>query len=231
MTHPVVLVGLFLVLAFQPPVDARAKRQVHDNTLELVHVIFRHGDRTPDKSVMYKNDPYINETYYPIGLGQLTNHENGFKMPEWAARVYPKIRHLAIMDYNVSTATSQLKRLSSVREFATRTLRRPNSYCPVYLRELVKALQSEPVKDFLKEHKALMEYVQENSGKPMNKLLDVFSIYQTLTAERTMNLTLPEWSKSVYPHGITEVAAKQCEIENSNAVLKRLNGGECRKRA
>ncbi|CAH2010039.1 unnamed protein product [Acanthoscelides obtectus] len=48
------------------------KRQVSD-TLELVHVVFRHGDRTPDRSVIYKNDPYINETYYPVGHGQLTN--------------------------------------------------------------------------------------------------------------------------------------------------------------
>nr|XP_023016132.1 venom acid phosphatase Acph-1-like [Leptinotarsa decemlineata] len=35
--------------------------------------IFRHGDRTPDKKVIYKNDPFINETYYPFGNGQLTN--------------------------------------------------------------------------------------------------------------------------------------------------------------
>lgn len=35
--------------------------------------IFRHGDRTPDQDVIYKNDPYRNETYYPFGYGQLTN--------------------------------------------------------------------------------------------------------------------------------------------------------------
>lgn len=36
--------------------------------------IFRHGDRTPDNNgrEMFPNDPYINYSFYPIGLGQLT---------------------------------------------------------------------------------------------------------------------------------------------------------------
>ncbi|KOC59082.1 Venom acid phosphatase Acph-1 [Habropoda laboriosa] len=43
--------------------------------LELVNVLFRHGDRTPDDSTneMYPNDPYLNDDFYPMGRGQLTN--------------------------------------------------------------------------------------------------------------------------------------------------------------
>ncbi|XP_018578050.1 venom acid phosphatase Acph-1-like [Anoplophora glabripennis] len=115
--------------------------------------------------------------------------------------------------------------ISYERDHLDFTLRRPNHYCPAYLRELDRVLQSEQAKEYLKKNKNVLDYVEENSGRPMNKLMDVFSIYQTLTAERGMNLTLPEWSKSVYPHGITEIAAKQCELENSNKILKRLNGG------
>ncbi|KYN43496.1 Venom acid phosphatase Acph-1 [Trachymyrmex septentrionalis] len=42
--------------------------------LKLVNVVFRHGDRTPDNSgrEMFPNDPYVNDSFYPIGLGQLT---------------------------------------------------------------------------------------------------------------------------------------------------------------
>ncbi|KAL1506684.1 hypothetical protein ABEB36_006004 [Hypothenemus hampei] len=44
------------------------------NTLIQSHIIFRHGNRTPDSfQELYPNDPYLNETYYPYGLGQLTN--------------------------------------------------------------------------------------------------------------------------------------------------------------
>ncbi|KAJ8966359.1 hypothetical protein NQ317_011934 [Molorchus minor] len=45
----------------------------NQETLILVHTIFRHGERTVDLSTLYPNDPYINETYYPYGVGQLTN--------------------------------------------------------------------------------------------------------------------------------------------------------------
>ncbi|GLV41157.1 uncharacterized protein CBL_04681 [Carabus blaptoides fortunei] len=44
-----------------------------DETLRQVHVIFRHGDRTPDRVSMYPNDPHLNDTWYPEGMGALTN--------------------------------------------------------------------------------------------------------------------------------------------------------------
>lgn len=36
--------------------------------------VFRHGDRTPDNNgrEMFPKDPYINYSFYPTGLGQLT---------------------------------------------------------------------------------------------------------------------------------------------------------------
>ncbi|XP_066254927.1 venom acid phosphatase Acph-1-like [Euwallacea similis] len=42
-------------------------------TLRLLHVLFRHGDRNPDKGSLISNSPYYNESYYPAGYGQLTN--------------------------------------------------------------------------------------------------------------------------------------------------------------
>ncbi|KAL6447432.1 hypothetical protein ACFW04_001556 [Cataglyphis niger] len=40
----------------------------------LSHFVFRHGDRTPDNNgrEMFPKDPYINYSFYPTGLGQLT---------------------------------------------------------------------------------------------------------------------------------------------------------------
>ncbi|GLV41158.1 uncharacterized protein CBL_04682 [Carabus blaptoides fortunei] len=42
------------------------------STLKQVHILFRHGQRTPSLWETYPNDPYINKTYYPIGRGELT---------------------------------------------------------------------------------------------------------------------------------------------------------------
>ncbi|XP_025075238.1 LOW QUALITY PROTEIN: uncharacterized protein LOC105431612 [Pogonomyrmex barbatus] len=41
--------------------------------LKLINVVFRHGDRTPDNNEMYPNDPHLNCSFFPEGLGQLTN--------------------------------------------------------------------------------------------------------------------------------------------------------------
>ncbi|CAG9859736.1 unnamed protein product [Phyllotreta striolata] len=45
-----------------------------EGTLKLSIVLFRHGNRTPNGvEELYPNDPHLNFTYFPYGLGQLTN--------------------------------------------------------------------------------------------------------------------------------------------------------------
>ncbi|XP_044258180.1 venom acid phosphatase Acph-1-like [Tribolium madens] len=43
-----------------------------NETLVLLHVLFRHGNRTPDKASLFPNDRYTEETYEPFGYSQLT---------------------------------------------------------------------------------------------------------------------------------------------------------------
>ncbi|XP_014208120.1 venom acid phosphatase Acph-1-like [Copidosoma floridanum] len=45
----------------------------HDYQVELVQVIFRHGDRTATPYEWYPNDPYNETIYEPFGRGQLTS--------------------------------------------------------------------------------------------------------------------------------------------------------------
>ncbi|XP_012152497.1 prostatic acid phosphatase isoform X2 [Megachile rotundata] len=40
-------------------------------TIVFANVLYRHGDRTPVRS--YPNDPYNNESFWPVSYGQLTN--------------------------------------------------------------------------------------------------------------------------------------------------------------
>lgn len=93
------------------------------------------------------------------------------------------------------------------------------------MKELENVLASNQVQHLLKSKRKLLQYISKHAKKPVNKLIDVFGIYQTLNAEQSMNLTLPEWTKSVYPEEIHTLAGKQCNFENYNSVLKRLNGG------
>jgi len=41
------------------------------STLELVHIVFRHGIRTPVDT--YPNDPYLKDSFEPTGWGHVTN--------------------------------------------------------------------------------------------------------------------------------------------------------------
>ncbi|KAK9680173.1 Histidine phosphatase superfamily (branch 2) [Popillia japonica] len=43
------------------------------DTLVLLQVVFRHGDRTPEKNAIYPTDPHKDYDYSPVGYGQLTN--------------------------------------------------------------------------------------------------------------------------------------------------------------
>lgn len=77
-------------------------------------------------------------------------------------------------------------------------------------------------KDHFNDH---LKYIEIHTGKNITNLLDAFFIYQILHCQENLNLTLPEWSRSVYPSILQDIAGKQCEFENGNTVLRRLNGG------
>nr|XP_018912827.1 PREDICTED: prostatic acid phosphatase-like [Bemisia tabaci] len=61
------------------------------NEVVFVNVIFRHGDRSPIET--YKNDPYSNASYWPMGWGQLTNKGKmqHYEFGRWMRDRYSKL--------------------------------------------------------------------------------------------------------------------------------------------
>uniref|UniRef100_A0A336L3V8 CSON004417 protein n=1 Tax=Culicoides sonorensis TaxID=179676 RepID=A0A336L3V8_CULSO len=59
--------------------------------LRMVHMVLRHGARTPADT--YPNDPHINQTFYPYGWGQLTNDGKYslFNIGKWAHKRYQNL--------------------------------------------------------------------------------------------------------------------------------------------
>lgn len=88
-----------------------------------------------------------------------------------------------------------------------------------------KVYNSTIYKKVIEANKDVLEYVEQHAGKPIRTLDDLFGIYQTLNAEDYMNLTLPTWTKTIYPQPISSLSGSQCDFENYNDILKRLNGG------
>ncbi|KAJ8984752.1 hypothetical protein NQ317_005017 [Molorchus minor] len=256
------IADLHLTIRYLFDVNMTSQSKYFEGILTCSSKFFRHGARTPELKYSYPNDPHKSDAFLPMGHGQLTNYgkRQAYKLGRNLRKrydaflgsiYYPEIVMARSTDFD-RTKMSLLLALAGLftpapsqewdkdlhwmpipttydRDDLDYTLKRPNSYCPKYANELEKVLHSEKVAALLEKHKPTMEYISESTGKPVETLSDVFGVFQTLTAERWMNLTLPEWSKKVFPHEITELAASQAYFENSNRILRKLNGGRCLK--
>ncbi|XP_066143424.1 venom acid phosphatase Acph-1-like [Euwallacea fornicatus] len=66
-------IGLLMAVGGAVALPTRAF-YANESTLQLVHLVFRHGDRNPEDTNLYPSNPYYEElNYYPYGYGQLTN--------------------------------------------------------------------------------------------------------------------------------------------------------------
>lgn len=67
------------------------ERAAQDYELKQVHVVFRHGQRTPADT--YPNDPLVNSTFSPYGWGQLTNFgkRSLYNIGLWLRNRYSKL--------------------------------------------------------------------------------------------------------------------------------------------
>lgn len=106
-------------------------------------------------------------------------------------------------------------------------MRRPENHCSAYEEELQRVLDSDEILAELVEKKKIFDYLSNHTGKKISSFSDGFGLFQTLNAENFLNFTLPEWTNSVFPEEITELAIRQCELETSTPILKTLFGGKC----
>ncbi|XP_051161288.1 venom acid phosphatase Acph-1-like [Leptopilina boulardi] len=82
--------------------------------LQMVNILFRHGDRTPEVAYgeTYPKDPYINETYYPIGYGALTNKGKyrAFKLGMFLRKRYNKFLGDIYIPQDVTARSTNVER-------------------------------------------------------------------------------------------------------------------------
>lgn len=57
------------------------------------------------------------------------------------------------------------------------------------------------VQEDLKNLRSFMSELSNLTGNYINNTLDIKNIYDTLVAESFMNLTLPDWTKKMFPRG------------------------------
>uniref|UniRef100_A0A0A9XGP6 acid phosphatase n=2 Tax=Lygus hesperus TaxID=30085 RepID=A0A0A9XGP6_LYGHE len=244
MASGVALAAFFLCLA----VPSRTT-----NSLKQLHVIFRHGERTPAST--YPNDPYINEKFLPYGWGHLTNvgKINPYKQGQWLRENYGDF----IGEYSSQTVevhSTEVYRAQMTAGAFCAGLFPPigdqiwnkdllwqpvplkiqplkndrlllTRGCPKFNQLLSEVLESKEVKDSVLKNKELYDYLTEKSGTNVRNPYDVEDIYSTLKAEEGINLKLPEWTKTVYPSQMEKESARIFTLNTYNNDLIRLKGG------
>ncbi|XP_044261275.1 venom acid phosphatase Acph-1-like [Tribolium madens] len=222
--------------------------------LQLLHVIIRHGARTPADT--YPNDPYINETFYPVGWGQLTNKGklDLYNVGKFLRRRYDKFlgaHYTPDIFYTQSTDVDRTKASMQMinaglwppeieqkwgpldwqpvpvhaEPLAQDSLLLVRRPCANYHLELDHVLQLPPIKKKFQENEKLFQELSDKTGKTVKNFDDVQDIYSTLKAEEGFNLTLPDWTKNYYPHRMTPPTIFSYVLNAYSDKLKRLKGG------
>lgn len=97
--------------------------------------------------------------------------------------------------------------------------------CPAYDLVKRKYMASPEVQQFLAKYSPLFDYVSQNAGEPVKSITDLEFIHNTLFIEELNNLTLPEWTRPIYPEPMRTVAAFSFSIAARTPAMKRLKGG------
>ncbi|CAL7933369.1 unnamed protein product [Xylocopa violacea] len=229
--------------------------KIKNNTLRLLIVIMRHGDRAPQDT--YPNDPYINNSMEPYGWGQLTNEgrRNQYNQGLFLRKRYndflgptysPDIFYLQCTAVDRTKMSAMLEAAALWRPTKKQAFKpdlawqpvtlfyQPRSEdtlmliwntCPKYTK-LRHAITNLPqIQQVQNDNKQLYEELTNFTGMMISTPGDVGSLYGTLAAEEHMNLTLPEWTKDYYPDKLIPLTLYDLQLNVYDDLLKRLKGG------
>jgi lysosomal acid phosphatase len=85
---------------------------------------------------------------------------------------------------------------------------------------------SPEMKRYNEEHADLYRYTSEHTGTSIHDPETLEHLYNTLFIEEVNNLTLPNWTKAVYPEKMISVAAYSFIIPTKTKLLQRLKMGK-----
>ncbi|XP_073992396.1 venom acid phosphatase Acph-1-like isoform X2 [Rhodnius prolixus] len=228
-------------------------QQAKLETLVSVHVLFRHGDRTPTFS--YPTDPYINWSW-PDGAGALTN--------KGKSQMYQLGKFLRTFYSNYLRDTYNSKELVVKSSYAARCqmsaaallaglyppkgsqiwnedlLWQPIPVNPIpremdnlivarvpcsAFTEEKKKSDEELANGLTSEQKKLLEYLSEHIGMKISDISTAESLYYTLSIEKDSGLTLPSWTNKIFPEPLKSVAIMTLLSYSRTLPLKRFQSG------
>ncbi|XP_044765865.1 prostatic acid phosphatase [Coccinella septempunctata] len=222
-------------------------------TLKQVHLIFRHGERSP--SMVFPSDPY--KSFWSDGLGYLTNRGK-LQMHNLGQRMKHKYScylsdHFAPDEVKVLSSYSD-RCLMSAQLFNSGFFIPKNeqiwnpellwqpipiSYkprnednliaakqkCEKYDDSYAKLFTSAKYKKILEENAELFEYLTEHTGINVDTIRKVEELYNTLEIEELHNFTLPGWTEKVFPAKMKHLAVLSLASFTETDFMKKMKGG------
>lgn len=191
-------------LAGQSGLEAAAR----DYELKQVHVVFRHGQRTPADT--YPNDPLVNSTFTPYGWGQLTNFgkRSLYDIGSWLRHRYGELLGKLYYSDTIYAQSTGVSRTQMSIELVLASLYPPVGTSQEWNRDLnwqPIPYFSEPLdqdtlllvrKSCPRYHEALMEVMESNGiRKILNESQDLFDNLTTITG---MDIKTPDDVQSLY---------------------------------
>ncbi|KAK4878733.1 hypothetical protein RN001_011239 [Aquatica leii] len=226
----------------------------NDKELKLVHIVYRHGIRTPADT--YPNDPHINNPLFPTGWGQITNKgkENLFDHGRYLRQRYnnflgsyysPYLYYVQSTDVDRAKVSAQcinaglwppcnLQRWGSIdwqpipvhyEPLNTDSLLLVRKPCPQYHLELDRLVNTEEIQSKLRDSQKLFEGISKHTGKKIETFEDVQDVYTTLMSEEAFGLELPPWCGDFYPNAMSSATIFSYVLNAYNDKLNRFKGG------
>lgn len=226
-----------------------------DNTLRLVNVLYRHGDRSP--VVIYPTDPNQADKW-PQGLGWLTKigMQEQYGLGQWLKTRYMDsymnstymreeiVVHSSDEDRCLMSAYCNLAGLYppddeqkfnediNWQPIPVFTKPKPEDNmlnmgenCPRYNELLQQTLASHAVTEEEKRNKAFYEFVGKNSHMNHENISNIWQISDTSFCEKAHNMSLPSWINETVYNKLRELEAYQFTLLFNNNEMSMLKGG------
>jgi len=225
------------------------------DTLKLVHMLYRHGDRTPTET--YPNDPYKDVSSWPVSWGQLTNEgkQRHFALGQYVREKYTGflsdtyspdeiVVRSTDIDRTLMSAQSHLAGLYPPRgnqtwnqdlkwqpipvhtiPIAEDLLLSTESSCPYHDQLFSQLEQSKEIMDIIADNKELFEYLSVKSGNNITTILNLEYLYNPLFIESSCNMPLPNWTTGYFPDQMKELSDFSFSMQAYTTEMQRLRGG------
>lgn len=224
------LLPLLMAVVVLGPLPALSLH-THLEGLRLVHLVYRHGDRTPINP--YPNDPYKDRKYWTVGFGQLTGQGKlrQYELGQWLKERYSGFlseeydeeeiyvrstdvdRTLMSAQSNLAglypPATNQRwKKDLDWQPIPVHTVKESEDYllsshanCPRFTHLQNELLVSKEFRDIYEANQDLFDQVSKYTGENITDIVNLDYVYDTLAIESEHNFSLPDWTKGYFPGG------------------------------